>query len=184
MALPTYNLSSVANSFAQKSNAENAYARIMGQGKAKRSPLNYSQSPNSIRQGGDFTNINTVGNLTPEQRIEMMAGRLWEKGEAELMATRKSAASMYDRFTAQQEAYAGLPSKYKTREPDPVNPIINSGFAGTIKPSNQQQLWVGNRERAAGKVLYDTGDINLYKKAWDSYTQNTTSNGRWAGYGN
>ena len=139
---------------------------MMGQSNAKRSPIQYNQPVNSLRQGGDVTTINTVGNLTPEQRIEIMAGRLWEKNEAQSMATRKSAASIYDRMFAQRDFYDKMSGKYKTQE---FEPDINYGFAGSIKPSNQQQLQTGNRIQAAAKAAYDTGNMSYYQKAFARY---------------
>jgi len=169
MALP--------QSYTPYSNVQNSYARMMGGGGAgQSSPIQYSQPIKNLRQGGDTTTINTIGNLTPEQRIKTMADRLYEKNQAGVVAGQQIAKSSYDRMFAPIAAYQNVPIGQRGAEPNYRYGLSTSNQYQPRAGSYEQEIWnkLGRdvAQNNAGAAAYATGDQSYYNKFMASQGRN------------
>jgi hypothetical protein len=155
----------------QNSNVQNSYDRMMAGNTEKSSPIQYSQPLRSLRQGGDTTTINTIGNLTPEQRIQTMASRLYEKNQAGVVAGQQIAKSAYDRmFDPRTGAAQGA------AEPNYRYAMSQSNQYEPRAGSYEQEIWgkLGRNiaQNNAARAAYDTGDRSYYNKALAASNRN------------
>ncbi len=165
------------------STVENSYNRFMGNSQTSPSgvpatpsgptagPIQYNTGAGNLRAVGDTTNINTQGNLSPQDRIQSMADKKYEQWAAQ-MGFQNRVNSEFDADIA--SALAGVKDREIYNKYTPMQPtrgstvnnsydrfMSNAGAAGltggSVTPMNQRYTqWnnnIFNQQQEIGKAI-------------------------------
>lgn len=156
MALPN-NLSSYSTLQANYDRLAGVQPTTALRGPTDYDPIQYSQPTQNLRQGRDIININTSGNMTPQQRIQTQANRLAEKQAAQALGAYQGVALTQQAIDPIRQNYVNN-YKLTDQERNNINRLTGQGYSQGFAFNNRGTQLTANANQATGAAFQNNYD--------------------------